>query len=236
MWGMNRTLRPTRPIAISALLAVLALTLVACGEDSEGSDAPSENTTSQESETSSEADRVEIDPAAGVRYPEPPAPDAPVVEIYSDFQCPICQGFAESYLDSLRGAADAGKINLVFHQFAFLDRASENEYSSRSANAAYCVYAEGGSQAYLDFYTALFDDQPAEGTAGPGDDDLIKLAGTIGVTGIDDCVSNGAYADTVKDAADAAQDADVTGTPTVIVDGEVVDPAKLESVIEDLTA
>ncbi len=235
---MNRTLRPTRPLVISALAAVLALTLTACGDDSDGSDAPSGNASSSDSGSDADAaaDRVELDPTAGVSYPETPAPDAPVVEIYSDFQCPICQAFAETYLESLRGAADAGKIHLVLHQFSFLDRASRNEYSSRSANAATCVYAEGGSTAYLDYYEALFEDQPAEGTAGPENDELVDLAGTIGVTGIDDCVGGGAYDDYVEDAADAAQDAGVDGTPTVIVDGKVADLANLESVIEDLTA
>ena len=235
MRGMNRTLRPTRPLVIGALLAVLTLTLAACGDDTD-SEEPGGNPTSGESDAEDTADRADIDPAAGVSYPESPAAGAPVVELYTDFQCPSCASFADTYLETLRTAADAGRINLVFHQFAFLDRMSENEFSSRSANAAYCVFSEGGSEAYLDFYTALFDDQPEEGTAGPGDDDLIELAGTVGVTGIDDCISGGAYADTVKDAAEAAQDADVSGTPTVIVDGEVVDLAELEQVVADLTA
>ncbi|MEG9225356.1 DsbA family protein [Aeromicrobium sp. Sec7.5] len=231
---MNRTLRPTRPLVISAVVVVLALGLAACGGDTDGSDSPSSDTSPSGPDAAVE--RVELDPTEGVSYPETPASDAPVVEIYSDFQCPICQVFADTYLGSLRDAADAGKINLVLHQFSFLDRVSRNEYSSRSANAATCVYVEGGSTAYLDYYEALFENQPAEGTAGPEDDELVDLAATVGVTGIDDCVTGGAYDDYVEDAADAAQDADVNGTPTVIVDGEVADLANLESVIRDLTA
>ncbi|WP_229053376.1 DsbA family protein [Aeromicrobium sp. Leaf350] len=231
---MTRTRRPSRPLVLGCLLAVLGLGLAACGDDAEP-DSSSESTASDES-GSADADLTEIDPVEGIAYPETPADGAPVVELYTDFQCPSCEAFASTYLDDLRTAADDGRINLVFHQFAFLDRASSNQYSSRSANAAYCVFAEGGSTSYLDFYEALFDDQPAEGTAGPGDDDLVELAGTVGVTGIDDCVSGGAYADTVKDAADAATDADVSGTPTVLIDGEVVDLAELEQVFGELLA
>lgn len=236
MGDMTRTRRLSRPLVLTCLLAVLGLGLAACGGDSDSDDSSSESTTSSESGAQDDTTVDDLDPAAGVTYPETPTSGAPVVELYTDFQCPACESFTEAYLPTLRDAADDGKITLVFHQFAFLDRASENEYSSRSANAATCVYSEGGSAAYLDFYEALFADQPAEGTAGPGDDDLIELAESIGVTGIDACVSEGAYADYVKDAAQAAQDADVAGTPTVIIDGEVADLANLESIFGDLTA
>ncbi len=234
---MTRTLlSPTRTLTSGVLLAVLALGLTACGDDSSGSDSPSRDSSSATPDTGSSTDRTELDPVAGVAYPETATPGAPVVEVYSDFQCPICQRFAEAYLDSLREAAEAGKINLVLHQFSFLDRASRNEYSSRSANAAACVYAEGGSTAYLDYYEALFANQPAEGTAGPENDELVDLAATVGVTGIDSCVTDGVYDDYVEDAADAAQEAGVNGTPTVVVDGEVVDQTKLDSAINALTA
>ncbi len=232
---MIRTRRLSRPFVLGCVLAVLSLGLAACGDDTD-SDTPSGSSASQESDAEGDTAVDDLDPTAGVTYPENATPDAPVVELYTDFQCPACQSFTETYLSSLRDAADDGKITLVFHQFAFLDRASKNEYSSRSANAATCVYTEGGSTAYLDFYEALFDDQPAEGTAGPGDDELIDLAETVGGTDIDACVSEGAYADYVKDAAESAQEAGVNGTPTVIVDGEAVDLAELEQVFAELTA
>src|SRR5699024_12404568 len=53
---------------------------------------------------------------------------------------------------------------LNLHPISILDRASQGtEYSTRAANAAYCVADEDGEAAYT-FIDLLFRNQPAEAT------------------------------------------------------------------------
>src|SRR5690606_36950998 len=89
-----------------------------------------------------------------------------VVDIFVDFQCPVCKNFEEQFGPQLEKAAEDGKITLAYHPIAILDRYSQGtEYSSRSANAAVCV-AESAPDKYLDFAQTLFDNQPPENTPG----------------------------------------------------------------------
>lgn len=118
-----------------------------------------------------------------------------------------------------------GFLTLGFHPISILDRTSQGaEYSTRSANAAYCV-AEADTSAVLPFVQALFDQQPAEGTPGLADAELIRIASDAGVTGIDACIVEQTYADFVKSITQDTPippGANGIGTPTIAVDGRVI--------------
>ena len=73
---------------------------------------------------------------------------------------------------------------------------------------------------YSDFVNALYDKQPAEGSAGLSDDELKKLATDVGAKSIDSCVENKTYRPCVKYTTQEAAAIGVTGTPTVFVDGK----------------
>ena len=75
-----------------------------------------------------------------------------------------------------RPAIADGKVKVEYRIVSFLDDASENEYSSRAANALYVVADTAGPDAFAKFHTLLYENQPAEGTAGPDDDQLIAWA------------------------------------------------------------
>jgi len=141
------------------------------------------------------------------------------VVLYIDFICPVCKNFEATYNGTLTKLRDEGKITVEYRALGFLDSRSTTNYSSRAANAAACVVNESPEK-YSDFVNALFDKQPAEGSAGLSDDELKKLATDVGAKSIDSCVENKTYRPWVKYTTQEAAAIGVTGTPTVLVDGK----------------
>jgi protein-disulfide isomerase len=148
------------------------------------------------------------------------------VDIWEDPQCPAC-----AQLEAESGAAiadwiDAGTIKVNYQVVSFLDGASTDRYSSRAANALYC----GADAAVFDrYHRLLFANQPAEGGPGLSYDQLVQLGRQAGATGteFETCVRNRPYADFVSRITEKASRDGVLSTPTVLVDGEPVQPATL---------
>lgn len=154
-----------------------------------------------------------------------PAADAePVsVELYEDFQCPACLAFEQENSEFLKSLVASGEIALTFRPFSFLDSASANDYSSRATNVAVCALDQGGVDDYVKVHDYLYANQPAEGTAGPEDSELIDAVKDLGITGIDECVNTERFVPWIKEAKDAGSKNGVSSTPTVLVDGKVVE-------------
>jgi len=150
------------------------------------------------------------------------------VDVYEDFQCPVCAQLEATSGSTFASLVDAGTVQLRYHGMAFLDRASTTDYSTRALNAA-AVVAESGTDAYRAFHDLLFADQPAEGTAGLTDDQLIDYAAQAGAIGaaVESGIRDLRYGDWVAAATDQASTDGVTGTPTVFVDGTQLDSADL---------
>ncbi|SDG33935.1 DsbA family protein [Microbacterium pygmaeum] len=163
------------------------------------------------------------------------------MDTYIDFMCPICNQFEQIYGEAISGLVDDGTITLNIHPISILDRASQGtEYSTRAANAMYCVAAADGTAA-LPFMQAMFANQPAEGTAGLTNEQILAVAAGVGVTGIDSCVNDGEYSKYVTamtDQTPIAPGATGIGTPTIAINGETIatstlpDPADLGSLFQ----
>lgn len=144
------------------------------------------------------------------------------VDIYQDYLCPFCKQFHDSAGAQINQMAGKNQIALTIHPIAILDDRSTNQYSSRAAAAAGCA-SDGGK--FLAYNDALYGNQPAEGTAGPTNDELIATGRAIGLG--DDfatCVNDGKYKTWPTHTTDAASARGVSGTPTVFVNGTKVDP------------
>jgi protein-disulfide isomerase len=147
-------------------------------------------------------------------------PGKPVkVVAYVDFICPVCKNFEAQYNATLTQLRNEGKITVEYRPLGFLDSRSTTNYSSRAANAAACV-ANESPEKYSDFFNALYDKQPAEGSAGLSDSELKKVATDVGAKSIDKCVDDKTYRPYVKHTTQEAQVSGVTGTPTVFVEGK----------------
>jgi protein-disulfide isomerase len=164
--------------------------------------------------------------------------DAPVtVDVYEDFLCPACRQFEATTGDTLAALAADGTAQVRYHPIAILDRASTDDYSTRALNAAAVVGDAAGTEAFLAFHDALFAEQPAEGGPGLTDERLGELAAEAGASGADveEAITGLAYEDWTREVTDAASRAGVTGTPTVLVDGAILQdrtPAGLRAAVE----
>jgi len=147
------------------------------------------------------------------------------MDTYIDFMCPVCNQFEQAYGAAIQGLVDDGTITLNIHPISILDRQSQGtEYSTRAANAMYCVAAADGTAA-VPFMQAMFQNQPEEGSTGLTNDQIIAIAAASGVTGIDACVNDGEYAGYVTamtDKTPIAPGASGIGTPTIAINGETI--------------
>ena len=145
------------------------------------------------------------------------------IALFVDFQCPICKNFETTYGQQLQGLAKENKITLEYHPIAILDRYSQNQYSSRSAAAAYCVAQDSSASTFLDYLNLLFTNQPAENTAGPTDAQLTDDAKTVGADKAASCIKDGTF---LKYPAAQATSHKIQGTPTIEINGERLDLQK----------
>ena len=149
----------------------------------------------------------------------------PTIDVWEDFQCPVCKQFESINGQTLAQIASTGKAKVVYHTLSFIDTNLNKKGSHYSANAAACV-ADVSPQAWLNFHQALYLNQPAEN--GPDlftNPYLIQLAATVGVKGqaFQNCVNNGKYASWVQFIADDGVSKSITSTPTVLINGKELD-------------
>ncbi|MCY7402838.1 MAG: DsbA family protein [Nocardioides sp.] len=158
-------------------------------------------------------------------------PDAPKsVVIYEDFLCPFCGQLEQTVGEQLDAAVEAGEIKVEYRPLGFLERISD--YSPQSANAFAVVLDSSGPEIAKEFHGLLYADQPSEEGPFPDDDALVALAVEAGADegdvrpGIEDMAFEG----WVDGANDAASQAGVKSTPSVFVDGELVEGKTLNEI------
>ena len=169
-------------------------------------------------------------PADGIVYDQKAATgessnDSPVgVVVYEDFQCPHCAAFEMETRELVSDYVEDGTIRVAYEPMNYIDQGmgGSTEYSMRAANAATCVYDEGGGQAFQDFSELLFDNQKAEGTAGFNDQELTAYADEAGVDDLGSCLVELPHQKEIeKRTRDfATSEVGENGTPAVVVDGE----------------
>ena len=162
-------------------------------------------------------------PAAGSDYGVTIGPkDAPhTVVVYEDFLCPYCGELERATREDLTKLANEGKVRVEYRPFNLLSQAGD--YSERSAAAFSVVLEKSGPEVAKKYHDLLYDNQPPE--QGPFLDDakLVALAVEAGADEADvkSAIENLDGKQWVADATQAALDAGVRGTPTVVLDGKV---------------
>jgi protein-disulfide isomerase len=172
-----------------------------------------------------------------------PAAGAPTVDLYEDFQCPVCAQFEAALGSTVEGLASEGKIKLRYHVLNFLDDKTGAHNSTPAANGAFCAAADGKFQK---FHDAVYAAQADEGTD-VTDAELAAWAAAAGITGDalttwKKCVADGTYTRYVSSVNDAAfKVSGFQGTPTMMINGKMQDlstvgtPEQLTKAISDAT-
>ncbi len=176
--------------------------------------------------------------AYGVPYGSAGA-DAPVLEIWEDFQCPACGAVEAANGEGIASLAESGTIQLVWRPTAFLDANLGNDASARAAAAWGCAIDVGKVREYHD---AVYATQPEVEGDGWTDEQLIGIAGDVGISGADldtftQCFADRTYLGWSANSTDVFYTSNIPGTPFAKLNGVevptevLVDQAALEELI-----
>ncbi|WP_167103867.1 thioredoxin domain-containing protein [Mycobacterium sp. DL592] len=181
-----------------------------------------------------DAQAVRITSSALIKKDGSDEPKA-VLSLYEDFQCPHCRDFEKAYGPTISKLVDAGAIAADYYSVAILNSRLNDNYSTRAANAAYCV-GDADKEAFTRYHSALFAMQPEEGAGGaPDNARLIETARQAGVPTdkVSSCINGGKYSDMVDGLAAAAK---ITATPTIRLNGQDISPASPDELIAKVKA
>ncbi|MQY18537.1 DsbA family protein [Nocardia macrotermitis] len=145
------------------------------------------------------------------------------VRVVMDLQCPYCKMFEANNGTTLEKAVTDHTAAVEYSVITFLDRASTTQYSSRAGNASFCV-ANAGLGYYQKWLSAMFTQQPEEGSEGLTDAQLIQIAKTAGYTedAVAQCITKRSYDTYLRTKTKEVLASGVNSTPTVTVNGKQV--------------
>lgn len=161
--------------------------------------------------------------------------DAPAtVDLYVDFQCPICRAYEAAAGSAINSMIANGSARVIYHPMAFLDEESDTKYSTRASAASGCAAAD---KVFPQFAKLLYDNQPPEGGHGLTNDQLIAYGTQAGAgPNFAKCVNDQTYAKWTAAVTDQASKAGVNGTPTVMVNGKPVNDISSPKGLTDAVA
>jgi len=122
-----------------------------------------------------------------------PGVTKPVIDVYEDFQCPMCRSFEKANGGMIQQLADQGKVKVVYHPFTIFNAEPQQANSIRAWAAAKCAPAN----LWARYHNALYAGQPAETTIGGFPVSLlVRLGKDVGIRsrGFAQCVQSQKYA------------------------------------------
>jgi protein-disulfide isomerase len=161
--------------------------------------------------------RAQMQQRADGPYRGAASKDLEIVE-FADFQCPHCKE-AQANIDKL--AVDYPKARIVFENFPL---ARIHQQAVTAATYGYCVGKLGGSSAFFQYASAVFEGQDGLSTA---DGATLTLNSAVTKAGLDPakvaaCVATPAAGAAVEASVKLAEDMDINSTPTLMVNGRQV--------------
>lgn len=167
------------------------------------------------------------------------ADGVPAISIFLDYSCPACAQFEAAYAPILRTWLENGTATVEYHPLSFRDaQTAGTRYATRAANAAACV-ADQDPDAFFDFNTLMFENQPvAPDRYELTDQQMVDIASASRVQDLDalsSCIADETFSNWVGQATARAMSTGpvpvknseiplVTGTPSVLVNGKAFQP------------
>jgi protein-disulfide isomerase len=147
-------------------------------------------------------------------------PNAPVtVQAWEDFRCPACAAFNQRVKPGLvENYISAGKVKLEFHH---LPLQQHEPGASLAAQAAECAADQGLFWSYHDRVFQETSNGPTAFIAERLIDYAVEL--NLDKSAFTQCLMSQTHLSTVTESLQAAQAAGFSGTPSVLVDGILID-------------
>jgi protein-disulfide isomerase len=150
------------------------------------------------------------------------------LEVWEDFQCPVCARHSLSVEPIIvERYVKPGTLRIVHHDLAFLGRGTPDE-SEVAASGAVCANKQGK---YWDYTHWIYANQDGENAGGfrPERVKAIAEAAGVDVTDWDACVADPAVLAEVRASTEQGVGLGVNSTPTMFINGTLVDPPGLRS-------
>ena len=149
----------------------------------------------------------------------------PKIDIWEDFQCPVCRNFEAINAKQIKEWIDTKKATVVFHPLSFIGAINpyETNESALMANAAACAADEGK---FLQYHEALYVNMATSENSGKWNPiTLVELGDKLGISSEEfkGCVNNGKYQDWVRNVANDGSEKNVNATPTVFLNGKEIE-------------
>ena len=167
---------------------------------------------------------------------------AVTLDVWSDFQCPVCRQFALTVEPALvRDYVANGTLRIVHHDAAFQGQRAGLAYDE-SVEAGAGARCAAKQDRYWPFHDWLFTNQAGENRGAFADARLRAIAGSAGldVTAWDACRATGEQQAAVRSETNQAIARGINATPTLFIDGQQIvglrTPAELGQLIQAAAA
>ncbi|MEV1200101.1 DsbA family protein [Microbispora rosea] len=150
----------------------------------------------------------------------------PTLEIYEDYQCPVCLEFEQGDNNALvREMVVNGAIAIMIHPMTIFqdDKPITRENSRRALIASLCVR---DPSTWLRYHDELYAHQPDEFQKGGfPNEQLVQLAGKVGIPAgeFTACLESPETVERADAVTDLALSRGVEGTPTIRYQGQDLD-------------
>ena len=146
------------------------------------------------------------------------------IDIFEDFQCPVCQRFTENTEPLIiQNLVASGRVRYVFHHYPFLDGngAGSSGESDQAANAAMCANEQ---DKFWEMHSTLYANWNGENRGAFSNRRLQAMAESIGLDmdAFNSCFDANKYEDQIQADYDLGESMGVGGTPSVFVNGRPV--------------
>jgi protein-disulfide isomerase len=156
---------------------------------------------------------------------------APVsIEVFSDFQCPVCAR-ADAALHRIAPQyIDTGKAKVIYRHFSFIG--AESNWAAQAAECA------GEQNRFWDYAQYLFTHQAGENVGAFAPNNLKRFAAQVGLdtTAFNACLDSNQHAAAVQQDTREGRSRGVQATPTFFVRGQRIEgllsPDQLAALIE----
>jgi protein-disulfide isomerase len=172
----------------------------------------------------------------------------PVITYFGNWKCPFCANFATGEADQavlplgtiVADYVEPGDVSLRYRGLAYGSDGqpflgSDAPRATRAGLAVWTV--DPGS--YWNYHEHVMANQPPEGETWATTDRMVSFAEDAGVSPTADvraAIESGQFEERVRATTEAASAAGVSGTPTLVIDGETHSPFDPESTRQALDA
>lgn len=164
--------------------------------------------------------------------------DGPTVTYFGNWKCPFCAEFSRGFLgDIVTDYVEPGTLDLRYRALSYFgDRPFLGPDAPRAARAGLAVW-NVDPEAYWPYHELVMANQPPESQEWATVDRLAAYAEAAGVSDVDTVRSEteaDTYESLVSDTSDAASEAGVESTPSLVIGDSTINPLGDESRVRSL--